>query len=41
MLGRRTVSALIAGAIVAPARAFAQASRAPVFYNAVGPTLTC
>ena len=42
MLGRRTVSALIAGAIVAPARAFAQPIRAQVvFYNAVGPTLTC
>ena len=42
MLGRRTVSALIAGAIVAPARALAQPIRAQVvFYNAVGPTLTC
>ncbi len=42
MLGRRTVTALLASAIAAPAVTFAQAKRAQsVFYNAVGPTLTC
>jgi 6-phosphogluconolactonase len=42
MLGRRTVTALLASTIAAPAVTFAQAKRAQsVFYNAVGPTLTC
>lgn len=42
MLGRRTVTALLAGSIAAPSIALAQAKRtASVFYNAVGPTLTC
>jgi 6-phosphogluconolactonase (cycloisomerase 2 family) len=42
MLGRRTVTALLAGSIAAPSIALAQAKRAgAVFYNAVGPTLTC
>jgi 6-phosphogluconolactonase len=42
MLGRRTVTALLASTIAAPAVTFAQAKRASsVFYNAVGPTLTC
>jgi 6-phosphogluconolactonase len=42
MLGRRTVTALLASAVAAPADALAQATRSPtVLYDAVGPTLTC
>ena len=42
MIRRRTVTALLAGVAAAPADAFAQERRArAVFYNAVGPTLTC
>jgi 6-phosphogluconolactonase len=42
MLGRRTVTALLASSIAAPSIALSQPKRAgSVFYNAVGATLTC
>jgi 6-phosphogluconolactonase len=42
MIGRRTVTTLLASAFAAPATTFAQTERTQaVFYNAVGPTLTC
>ena len=42
MLGRRSVTALLASSLAAPSVAFAQAKRAnAAFYSAVGPTMTC
>jgi 6-phosphogluconolactonase (cycloisomerase 2 family) len=42
MLGRRSVTAMLASSIAAPSVALAQTKRAgAVFYDAVGPTLTC